>query len=482
MMDTFDLAFEFRDAPDLDAAGEALTPKTQILRRGRPAEHCTRADRSADLRSYRGGLHRPRPRAGFRFRADTRIRRLVQSVHRRKTSGPRMPPPLSLGKTAASAPTPALTPQVPSPNSAEIAELFQRLDARLERLDAGLASVRGSAAGTRGPLRLPKISGSPRRSLASWSPSKSDARTESPKPHCGRSSIFLVRLPRRSPVGRGFARGSGSGRRRAARNSAPRGMHHGAPKRLARAFPPSADRAVGKHAAQLRDDPQATIPAASPAFFRLVERAEAVCGRSAKIRWRERGIVRGNAARQIRGRRNFALRRRPRWFTGCNGCNRLWRQGPYFYQNDLYWIFLILLLTGMRTGRPPQIKLADIVRVEETLETGELLVVHFFDMRPYDPAKGRVALKTLEHLKRSDYSRVVPIHPLLIDPWDCSTEIERLPRSRQNAAVSRLDCTYEQGRRSALGKGCQPRLRLRQKIAGHQSDPRQYFFVCYPGI
>ena len=42
-------------------------------------------------------------------------------------------------------------------------------------------------------------------------------------------------------------------------------------------------------------------------------------------------------------------------------------------------------------------------------------MVHFFDMRPYDPAKGRVALNTLKHLKKSDYSRVVPIHPLLID-------------------------------------------------------------------
>lgn len=80
-------------------------------------------------------------------------------------------------------------------------------------------------------------------------------------------------------------------------------------------------------------------------------------------------------------------------FTGCDGRTRIWERGPYFYQCDLYWIFLILLLTGMRTGEPPQIALDDIVRVEERLPGGEPLVVYFFDMRPYDPAKGRTAIK-----------------------------------------------------------------------------------------
>ena len=102
-------------------------------------------------------------------------------------------------------------------------------------------------------------------------------------------------------------------------------------------------------------------------------------------------------------------------FTGCAGRNRAWQKGPYFYQGELYWIFLILLLSGMRTGEPPQIALDDVVRVEETLEDREVLVVHFFDMRPYDPARGRKPLKELKHLKRGDFSRVVPIHPLLID-------------------------------------------------------------------
>ncbi|WP_157096073.1 hypothetical protein [Methylosinus sp. R-45379] len=103
-------------------------------------------------------------------------------------------------------------------------------------------------------------------------------------------------------------------------------------------------------------------------------------------------------------------------FTGCDGPQRLWQKGKYFIQSDLYWIFLILLLTGMRTGEPPQIRLDDIVRVEDLDPvTGEPLVLYFFDMRPYDPAQGRKPIKELKHLKRADFARVVPIHPLLIE-------------------------------------------------------------------
>jgi hypothetical protein len=61
------------------------------------------------------------------------------------------------------------------------------------------------------------------------------------------------------------------------------------------------------------------------------------------------------------------------------------------------------------------LRLDDIVRVEEPDDTGETLVIHFFDLRPYDPSKGRKPLKDLKHLKRADFTRVVPIHPLLTD-------------------------------------------------------------------
>ncbi len=102
-------------------------------------------------------------------------------------------------------------------------------------------------------------------------------------------------------------------------------------------------------------------------------------------------------------------------FTGCDGPRRIWVPGKIFIQGDLYWAFLILLLTGMRTGEPPQIRLDDIVRIDEVTDGGETLTVYFFDMRPYDPAKGRRPLKALKNLKRADSARVIPIHPLLID-------------------------------------------------------------------
>jgi integrase len=102
-------------------------------------------------------------------------------------------------------------------------------------------------------------------------------------------------------------------------------------------------------------------------------------------------------------------------FTGCVSRERVWRAGHYFYQGDLYWQFLILLFTGMRTGEPPQLKLDDLVMVEEGAADGSLRRHYFFDLRPFDPAKGRIAIKELKHLKRGDYSRVVPVHPILVE-------------------------------------------------------------------
>lgn len=102
-------------------------------------------------------------------------------------------------------------------------------------------------------------------------------------------------------------------------------------------------------------------------------------------------------------------------FTGCAGRRKIWRPGPYFFQGDLYWIFLILMFSGMRTGEPPQIALDDIVSSTAELGGGGDETLYFFDMRPYDPAQGRKALKDLKHLKTSDSARVVPIHRVLIE-------------------------------------------------------------------
>jgi integrase len=93
-------------------------------------------------------------------------------------------------------------------------------------------------------------------------------------------------------------------------------------------------------------------------------------------------------------------------FTGCAGPHRIWTPGRYFVQNHLYWAYLILILTGMRPGEVGQIKCVDIQT------DGEF---YYFDLRPFDARKGRVAIEDLRNLKTNSSGRVVPIHPLLIE-------------------------------------------------------------------
>ncbi|HEX7853992.1 MAG TPA: hypothetical protein VF503_09875 [Sphingobium sp.] len=93
-------------------------------------------------------------------------------------------------------------------------------------------------------------------------------------------------------------------------------------------------------------------------------------------------------------------------FTGCLSAHRIWKPGNYFIQNHLYWGYLILILTGMRTGEVGQLNCADIKTDGEH---------YYFDLRPFNARDGRVALKDLRNLKTNAAGRVVPIHPLLIE-------------------------------------------------------------------
>jgi len=93
-------------------------------------------------------------------------------------------------------------------------------------------------------------------------------------------------------------------------------------------------------------------------------------------------------------------------FTGCAGPHRIWTPGGYFVQNHLYWAYLILILTGMRPGEVGQIQCVDIQT------DGEF---YYFDLRPFDARKGRVAIEDLRNLKTNSAGRVIPIHPLLIE-------------------------------------------------------------------
>ena len=92
-------------------------------------------------------------------------------------------------------------------------------------------------------------------------------------------------------------------------------------------------------------------------------------------------------------------------FTGCKSLARRWMTGKYYVQDYLFWTFLILLTTGMRTGEPASIMLSDIIEKD-----GQW----YFNLYSYDPEKGRVANKDLRQGKSASASRMLPIHPLLI--------------------------------------------------------------------
>jgi integrase len=63
-------------------------------------------------------------------------------------------------------------------------------------------------------------------------------------------------------------------------------------------------------------------------------------------------------------------------------------------------------LSGMRPGEVGQLQCDDLVTDGETF---------FFDMRPFNARKGRVAIKDLRNLKTNSSARVVPMHPMLVE-------------------------------------------------------------------
>src|SRR5690606_19328561 len=93
-------------------------------------------------------------------------------------------------------------------------------------------------------------------------------------------------------------------------------------------------------------------------------------------------------------------------FTGCETEQRIWKPGPYFIQSHLYWAYAILVLHGLRLGEVGQIGIDDIKS-----QSG----IHYFDLRRFDPEKGRVAIEDLKQLKTIGAERMVPIHPLMIE-------------------------------------------------------------------
>ena len=110
-------------------------------------------------------------------------------------------------------------------------------------------------------------------------------------------------------------------------------------------------------------------------------------------------------------------------FTGCGGHTRIWKPGPYFIQNHLYWAYLIGLLTGMRPGEIGQLRVSDL-----EVRDGHLL----FDLRLFDPSQGRVARKDAKQLKTEGAARKLPVHPLIVD----------LGLLERAAELKEIDCDF----------------------------------------
>ncbi|TCQ07666.1 hypothetical protein C8J34_104127 [Rhizobium sp. PP-F2F-G36] len=93
-------------------------------------------------------------------------------------------------------------------------------------------------------------------------------------------------------------------------------------------------------------------------------------------------------------------------FTGCDGAARIWKPGDYFIQNHLYWAYIILLLTGLRTGEIGRLRISDFVERDN---------IWYLDLRGFDPTKGRVPIKDVVSFKTEGSARIMPLHPLILD-------------------------------------------------------------------
>lgn len=92
-------------------------------------------------------------------------------------------------------------------------------------------------------------------------------------------------------------------------------------------------------------------------------------------------------------------------FTGQDKEDR-WSAGDFLLQDHIYWGYIIMLLTGMRTSEVGQLKISDLIEAEG---------FYFFDLRPFDPAQGRIARKNVKKLKTGNAARFVPLDLLIID-------------------------------------------------------------------
>ena len=94
-------------------------------------------------------------------------------------------------------------------------------------------------------------------------------------------------------------------------------------------------------------------------------------------------------------------------FVGHTRSNRN-RSGPVLRQDHIYWSYVIMNLTGMRPAEIAQLEIEDLMLVPDQ-------GIYYFDLRPFDPAKGRVAREDMKIFKTEASARLVPVHPALLE-------------------------------------------------------------------
>ncbi|MRN67705.1 hypothetical protein [Brucella sp. 10RB9213] len=93
-------------------------------------------------------------------------------------------------------------------------------------------------------------------------------------------------------------------------------------------------------------------------------------------------------------------------FQGCRTEKQIWQPGQVFIQSHLYWGYIILILHGIRIGEFGQLDASHIKHVDG---------IPYFDLRAFDPEKGRVPLEEIVKFKTGGSERVIPIHPLVLE-------------------------------------------------------------------
>ncbi len=101
-----------------------------------------------------------------------------------------------------------------------------------------------------------------------------------------------------------------------------------------------------------------------------------------------------------------------------------WASGPFLAQTGIYWSYLFLVVLGLRPSESAQVAPEDFIWLDRVL---------YLDLRPFDPAQGRVLRSQAKQLKSDNASRLIIVPPLLVD-----LGLLKLSQTRHQAGEGRL--------------------------------------------